>query len=112
MTTPTFSSSLAHAIAELVTFKRLEGYDYTSQAISLHYFDAFLVRQKYQQTGLSRQIVEAYIASTAHLSPNARYSLLSVTRVLSRHVHQFDPGSYVLHELPVERPSLPLSAYR
>lgn len=107
MTTPTFSSSLAQAIAALVTFKRLEGYDYTAQAMSLHYFDAFLVRQEYQHTSLSRQIVEAYIASTAHLAPNTRYSRLSVTRVLSRHLHQDDPANYVLHELPVERPSLP-----
>ena len=107
MTTPTFSSSLAQAIAELVTFKRLEGYDYTAQATSLHYFDAFLVRQNYQLTSLSRQIVEDYIASTTHLAPNARYSRLSATRVLSRHLRQTRPESYLLHELPVERPSLP-----
>lgn len=107
MTTPPFNSSLAHAIAELVTFKRLEGYDYTAQAKSLQYFDAFLVRQGYEQSGLSRQIVEAYTANTAHLAPNCRFSRLSTVRVLSRYLQQTDPGSYVLHDLPVARPSLP-----
>jgi integrase len=107
MTTPSFHSALAPVIAELVTLKRLEGYDYTAQAVFLRYFDGFLCTQGYEKTSLSRQIVEAYIAHTAHLAPNGRYSRLSTVRVLSRHLHQSEPKSYVLHELPVERPTLP-----
>lgn len=107
MTTPSFHSSLAQAIVELVTLKRLEGYDYTAQAWFLHRFDAFLCKQGYDQTSLSRQVVEDYIAHTAHLAPNGRYSLLTTVRVLSHHLQQIDPRSYVLHELPVKRPSLP-----
>ena len=107
MTAPTFRSSLAQAITNLVTFKRMEGFDYTNQAKSFGYFDAFLCAQGYCQTTLNRQIVDAYIAQTANLAPNGRYSRLSNVRVLSRYLHQLDPESYVLRELPVKRPSLP-----
>lgn len=107
MKTPTFHSSLAQAITDLVTFKRMEGFDYTAQGVALHYFDAFLCKQRYDQTTLTRQIVEAYVADTATLAPNGRCSRLSVVRVLSRYLHQFESKSYVLHELPVKRPFLP-----
>jgi len=33
MTTPTFRSTLAQAMRDLVTFKRLEGFDYTAQGV-------------------------------------------------------------------------------
>lgn len=107
MITPTFRSSLAPAISELVNLKRLEGYDYTKQSWALGHFDAFLYKQGYEQTFLSRQTAEAYIEHTAHMAPNSCYSLLSTIRVLSRHLQQSDPRSYVLNELSVRRPSLP-----
>lgn len=107
MTIPRFRSSLAPAISELVTLKRLEGYDYTKQSWALGHFDAFLYEQGYEQTFLSQQAIEAYIERTAHLARNSCYSLLSTIRVLSRHLQQTDSRSYVLHELPVRRPSLP-----
>ena len=48
MTMPTFHSSLAQAMTDLVTFKRIEGFDYTAQANALKYFDAFLCDQGYE----------------------------------------------------------------
>ena len=107
MTTPRFRSSLAPAISELVTLKRIEGYDYAKQSWALGHFDAFLYEQGYEQTFLSQQAAEAYIDHTAHLAPNGCYSLLSTVRVLSRYLQQTDSRSYVFHELPVRRPSLP-----
>lgn len=107
MTTHGFRSSLAQAINELVTLKRVEGYDYTIQSLAFGHFDAFLYEQGYEHTFLSQQATKAYIEHTAHLAPNSRYSLLSAVRVLSRHLQQTDSRSYVLHELPVRRPSLP-----
>ena len=108
MTMPTFfHSSLAQGMTDLVTFKRMEGYDYTAQAKFLEYFDAFLCKHRYDQPRLNRQIVDAYIAYTAKKAANSRYSRLSIVRVLSRHLHQLDAQSYVLHEIPVKRPCLP-----
>lgn len=107
MNTPTFHSSLAQHMTDFVSFKRMQGFDYSAQAKSLHFLDAFLCEQRYQETSLNRLIVEAYVSETAHLTPNTRYTRLSIVRVLSRHLHLFGPESYVLHHLPVQRPSLP-----
>ena len=107
MTTPTFLSTLAQAMTDLVTFKRLEGFDYTAQAVFLKHFDSFLCGQGYRHASLNRQVVDAYIAHTDNQAPNGRYSRLSTVRVLSRYLHQLNPDSYVLHGLPVKRPSLP-----
>ena len=107
MRMPAFRSSLAQAMNDLVTFKRMEGFDYTAQAVFLGYFDSFLCTQDYRQATLNRQIVDAYIAHTCNQAANCRYSRLSSVRVLSRYLHQYDPESYVLRELPVRRPTLP-----
>ena len=107
MRTPAFRSTLAQAMTDLVAFKRLEGFDYTVQAEFLKQFDVFLCGQEYCNTSLSRQIVDAYIAHTDYQAPSGRHSRLSPVRVLSRHLHQLDPESYVLHGFPFKRPSLP-----
>lgn len=107
MTSIAFRSSLAQGITNLVTFKRMEGFDYTTQARYLGYFDTFLCEQGYCQTTLNQQIVDAYIAHTVNHSPNGRYIRLCPVRVLSRYLHQLDPESYVLRELPFKKPSLP-----
>ena len=107
MKPPAFCSSLARTMIDLVTAKRMEGFDYTAQAKLLGYFDAFLCKQGYRETVLDRGIIDAYIARTATLAVNCRYSRLSIVRVLSRYLHQFDPQNYVLRELPVSRPALP-----
>jgi hypothetical protein len=107
MKMPIFHSSLAQGMTDLVTFKRAEGYDYTAQAVFLNHFDSFLDTQGYQKTILDRKIIGDYIVHIANQSDNSRYSRLSTVRVLSRYLHQFDPESYVLCELPVQRPARP-----
>lgn len=105
--TPTFHSSLAQTMTDFVTYKRIEGFDYSAQAVCLRYFDRFLSQQRHNQTTLNRQIVDAYVVDTAKQAPNTRYNRLSIVRVFSRYLHQFAAGSYVLHEQPTKRPSLP-----
>jgi site-specific recombinase XerD len=107
MKMPIFRSSLAQGMTDLVTFKRAEGHDYTAQAVFLKHFDSFLDKQGYQKTSLDRKTVDDYIAHIANQADNTRYSRLSTVRVLSRYLHQFDPESYVLRELPVQRPAQP-----
>lgn len=106
MMTPTFRSSLAQSMNDLVAFKRMEGFDYMGQAKILGLFDAFLCEQGYSQSTLNQQIVDAYIAQTANLGKNGRYNRLSTVRVLSRYLHQRDPKNYVMREIPVKRPTL------
>lgn len=107
MTTLALSSSMAQEITNFVTFKQMEGFNYTSQAKSLARFDAFLCEQGFCQTTLNQQIVDAYIAHTANLTPNGRYCKLSTVRVFSHYLNRLDPESYVLHGFPFKRPSLP-----
>jgi site-specific recombinase XerD len=107
MTALAFRSSMAEAITNFVTFKRMEGFDYTSQAKSLKRFDWFLCEQGFCQTTLTPQIVDAYIAHTATLTPNSRYSQLSTVRVFSRYLNRLDPESHVLRNIPVKRSRLP-----
>jgi len=107
MMTPTFRSSLAQSMNDLVAFKRMEGFDYTAQARILGLFDAFLCNQGYCQSTLNQQIVDTYIAQTANLGKNGRYNRLSTVRVFSRYLHQFDPTSYVMREIPVKCPTQP-----
>lgn len=106
MMTPTFCSSLAQPMNDLVAFKRMEGFDYTGQAKILGLFDAFLCEQGYCQSTLNQQIVDAYIAQTATLGANGRYNRLSTVRVLSRYLHQLDSTNYVMREIPVKCPTL------
>jgi len=107
MMTPTFRSSLAQSMNDLVAFKRMEGFDYTGQAKILGLFDAFLCEQGYCQSTLNQQIVDAYIAQTAALGARGRYNRLSTVRVLSRYLHQLDPTNYVLREIPVKGSTQP-----
>ena len=75
MRTPAFRSTLAQAMTDLVAFKRLEGFDYTAQAVFLKHFDSFLCGQEYCNASLNRQIVDAYIAHTGNVAANSPYSL-------------------------------------
>jgi integrase/recombinase XerD len=104
MMTPTFRSSLAQSMIELVAFKRMEGFDYTGQAKILGLFDAFLCEQGYCQSTLNQEIVDTYIAQTANLGAHGRYNRLSTVRVLSRYMHQLDPSNYKIREIPVKFP--------
>lgn len=107
MTSLSLSSSMAQEITNFITFKRMEGFAYTSQAKSLARFDAFLCEQRFCQTTLNQQIIDAYITQTVNRTPNSRYSTLSIVRVFSRHLNRIYPESYVLHDLPCNRASLP-----
>ncbi len=107
MTLFAFCSSLAKEISDFVTFKQLEGFDYTGSAKSLVYFDTFCVEQKHCQALLNRQIVDDYIKHTANLAPNTRYTRLCSVRVFSRYLNLLNPKSYVLHDIPIKKSSLP-----
>jgi len=107
MTLPPFCSSLRQQMSDFVALRRTEGFDYDAQATALQYFDAFLSKIGYERTNLSQEAIEAYVTATAGLAPNTRRGRLSVVRVFSRYLHQLDPASHVLRELPVKRPALP-----
>ena len=107
MSIQTFHCSLATKMDEFVNYKRMQGYDYTAQAQTLRCFDLFACKKKYTQTRLTQKIMDDYINDTARIMPNSQYRYLAVLRLFSAYLHLFEPESYVLHHIPVKRPSLP-----
>lgn len=101
-----FHSSLAPKMADFVTFKHMQGYGYITDAKRLGYFDDFLVAENYRLEVLTRQIVEQYIESTAHLKPQTRIRRLTVVRGFTFYLNTLHPESYVLREYPFRAPRM------
>jgi integrase/recombinase XerD len=89
----TFQGPLAEAMADFVAFKRMQGYDYRSQARSLMAFDRFLRQPDRCCDLLSNELFHAYLATTAGLCPSTREGRLAVVRQFSRHLHVYRPES-------------------
>ncbi len=84
-----FHSFLGGQMQQFVDFKRMQGYDYCSQARKLSYFDRFLTK-KYdggQVQWLSLEVLQAYAAATAHLEGYSRSSRLCSLREFTRYLH-------------------------
>ena len=91
----TFHSPLARAMADFVSFKRMQGYDYTAQASVLELFDRFLVGRDCTDGLLRPADFSRYLETTAELSPGGRENRLSVARQFSLHLHAHRPESAV-----------------
>ncbi|MCK5803153.1 MAG: tyrosine-type recombinase/integrase [Lentisphaeria bacterium] len=96
----TFHSPLARAMADFVSFKRMQGYDYTDQARNLSYFDRFLVEDTQQSSDrlLTLETMERYVATTAHLTDDSRMTRLAAPRQFSRYLQARNPASAIFPE--------------
>jgi len=94
----TFHSALAEQMQQFVSFKRMQDYDYTNQARTLSYFDRFLLNEcdDDQAPGLSLDVLQRYVATTAHLEGFSRRTRLSSLREFSRYLHARCPQSALL----------------
>lgn len=93
-----FHSIFAEQMQQFVTFKRMQGYDYSSQARKLSYFDRFLVNDADEElgTGLSLDLLRHYVETTVHLKDSSRQKRLGSLREFSRYLHARLPQSAVL----------------
>ena len=93
-----FHSVLAEQMQQFVAFKRMQGYDYTNQARTLSYFDGFLLEEfdTLQDQCLSLDVLQGYVATTAHLEGFSRRTRLSSLREFSRYLHARCPQSALL----------------
>ena len=110
-----FHSFLAEHMQAFVAFKRMQGYDYTGQARTLSYFDAFLVNVydgEQDKQCLSLAMLQQYVRTTAHLKPFARITGLSSLREFSRYLHAKHPQSVVLPMDIVPRHTPTMRFYR
>ena len=95
-----FHSSLGARMSDFVTFKRLQGYDYTKRGLRLADFDRFLCQNSYTEGILIKSITDKYIDENAHLQSASRLEKLSPVRVFSKYLHMFEPTSYIIGPTP------------
>jgi integrase len=109
-----FQSSLAEQMQQFVTFKRMQGYDYTSQARTLSYFDSFLLEEfdGVQGQRLGLDALQGYVATTAHMEGFSRRAQLSSLREFSRYLHARCPNSVILPKDIVPRRKPTVRFYR
>jgi len=109
-----FHSVLAEQMQQFVSFKRMQGYDYTSQARTLSYFDSFLLNESDddQDPCLSLNVLQRYVATTAHLKGFSRRARLSSLREFSRYLHARDSQSALLPRDIVPRRKSTVRFYR
>jgi hypothetical protein len=93
-----FLSVFSEQMQQFVAFKRMQGYDYTSQARKLSYFDRFLVNDTDEEpgTGLNLDLLRHYVETTVHLKDSSRQKRLGSLREFSRYLHARFPQSAVL----------------
>jgi site-specific recombinase XerD len=93
-----FHSVLAEQMQQFVAFKRMQGYDYSSQARTLSYFDRFLFEafDGVQAQCLSLDALQGYVGTTAHLEGYSRCKRLSSLREFTRYLHARSPNSALL----------------
>jgi site-specific recombinase XerD len=93
-----FRSVLAEQMEQFVAFKRMQGYDYSSQARTLSYFDRFLFKacEGVQAKCLSREALQGYVDTTTHLEGFARRCRLSSLREFTLYLQARCPNSALL----------------
>ena len=99
MNRPTvFRSRLGEAMEEFVAFKRMAGYDYTDQELTLSYFDRFLASDPdpHGAGRLAPETLKRYVAATSHLAAYTRQTRISSLREFSRWLQARCPGSAIL----------------
>ena len=91
-----FVSSLADSMYDFINYKRIQGYNYSTQEARLWLFDCFLYKRNYTENILTAEIVYHYNQGNVHLKPTTRASLFSIVRNFSGYLNMFNPDSYVL----------------
>lgn len=90
-----FVSVLAPRFSDFVRFRRLGAAGGDSQIPLLRYFDRFLDENQFAGPWPTRDVVQRYLESTAHLSPGSRCNRLSVIRQFCGYLRLFEAQCYV-----------------
>jgi integrase len=107
--TSEFHSALAEQMQQFVSFKRMQGCDYSDQARKLSYFDRFLVAELGGgDPHLEIDALQQYVEATAHLETFSQYTRLTAVREFSRYLHARCPQSAILSKniLPRREPTV------
>jgi len=93
-----FHGPLAREMEAFIAGKRMQGYDYTDQALTLSYFDRFLAAAGHRSDAacLTADILRRYVATTDTLAAYSRRTRIASLREFSRWLHARCSRSAVL----------------
>jgi integrase len=95
MKTPHFHSSLAPSLDGLFRLRQALGYNMRSMHMWLSHFDRFLVAQSWDEHYLTRDLVEAWVASGRPIAPRTRAERVHMMRLLARYISQTHPETFI-----------------
>jgi integrase/recombinase XerD len=90
-----FSSYLAEHLSAYVALRRSLGYDTVKHVYLLRRFDRVVARQVHSHRPVSREVIEEYLRSLAHLQPITRRLRLSMIRQFLLYLRRFEPATFI-----------------
>lgn len=90
-----FTSCLAEHLSAYLALRRSLGYELRGQTYHLRSFDRVVQRQMQSPGPVSRELIEAYLRTMAHLQPTTRRLRLSTIRQFLLYLRQFEPATYI-----------------
>lgn len=107
MGTCLFRSPLAPRLEAFLEVRYGRGKNGESSRKILFYLDRFLMSELEPGASITREIVDRWTESMAHLNPNTRINRLSVLRQFCRYLSHFDPLTCPMHRKFSPRRSRP-----
>ena len=90
-----FTSFLAEHLSAYLALRRSLGYELRVQTYLLRHFDRVVDREMQSPGPVSRELIEAYLRTLAHLQPITRRLRLSTIRQFLLYLRQFEPATYI-----------------
>jgi integrase len=106
-----FLSALAPRLDDFLALLRAGGRDAKSQCVLLRYLDRFVHQQHFTTPWLTREVVDEYLRSTAHLNPRTRDNRWCMLRQFCRYLRQFEPQCFVPEQKPWRLPARTRTAH-
>jgi site-specific recombinase XerD len=95
MSNALFSSSLAQYLSNYLALRRSLGYEMRHNLFVLRQFDRAVAAGIQSPEPVSRDIIEEYLRSLAHVQPNTRRLRLSTVRQFLLYLRRFEPATFV-----------------
>ena len=95
MKTPHFQSILAPALDDLLHLRQALGYNVRGTRIWFSHFDRFATARSWDRPYLTRDFVEAWVASSGPIGRRTRAERVHMMRLLGRFIAQSHPETYI-----------------
>lgn len=106
-----FSSRLAQYLSDYLALRRSLGYEMRNYLFVLRQFDRVVVAGTHSSGPVSRDLIEAYLRSLAHLQPITRRLRFSMIREFLLYLCRFQPATFVPDRSMAPARSAPRTPY-